>query len=101
MKHTDNRKCHGNKTAVLLQSLQGIPKDFIKIDWEWTSNGTFGAKVYLNGELILDRHPSFVDDYVQEEILDDLLRELGYNVEQNFINHEIMTDGVVSNETSN
>lgn len=39
-----------------------------------------GAKVWLDGKLIINRPPTEFTDYTEEEIIDELLRKLGYSV---------------------
>lgn len=61
----------------------------IVIDWqeawgedEWDTAICYGAMIYKDGEVLLDRHPDPHKDYdyTPEEIIHDLLVKLGYKV---------------------
>ena len=61
----------------------------IVIDWqtdwgegEWGPFVCYGAMIYKDGKVLLDRHPDAHKyyDYTPEEIIHDLLVKLGYKV---------------------
>lgn len=65
-----------------LESLGKIVIDWLDETYEDDIGAyiTSGARVWLNGVLILDRTPSETSDYTREEVIHDLLVKLGYEV---------------------
>lgn len=83
--------CNENLDSKLNLTQKGKSEETgeIVIDWQedWYDYGggpfvCYGAMIYKDGEVLLDRHPDAHKDYdyTPEEIIHDLLVKLGYKV---------------------
>ena len=84
---TYNENSDSKLNLTPMEKLDSIGE--IVIDWqeawgedEWGSVVCYGAMIYKDGEVLLDRHPDPNKDYdyTPEEIIHDLLVKLGYKV---------------------
>lgn len=58
----------------------------------------YGARVWLNGSLYLDREPTSTKSYTREEVMHDILEKLGYK--SKFFKEKMIYGGCIEKENS-